>query len=143
MCLYIAHLCKWTPSPAELKTNGAFSMARRPSQRGANASFGVSQTWASPAQPPGIRAAWVSHWLGAVLTMRRQEPLPCGVITRIDGIADQNRQAQCQASRKKGCKKGMLFGMIHLRGATWNPPVPEGRHIAKANGEECQSPLDT
>lgn len=85
---------------------------------------------------------WVSHWLGAVLTTCRQEPLPCGVITRIDGIAHQNHQARCQASWKKGCMKGMISGLIHLSGATWNPPVPEGRHIAKGNGEECQSPLD-
>ena len=55
--LYIAHLCKWMPSPAGLKTNGRFSRARRSSQRGDNASFGVSQTWANPAQSPGICVA--------------------------------------------------------------------------------------
>lgn len=66
---------------------------------------------------------WVSHWLEAVLTMCGQEPLPCRVITRIHGIADQNHQARCQASQKKGCMEGMTSAMIHLRGATWNPPL--------------------
>ena len=85
---------------------------------------------------------WVSHWLGAVLTTCRQEPLPCGVITRIDGIAHQNHQARCQASWKKGCMKGMISGLIHLSGATWNPPVSEGRHILMCISQASPIPAE-